>query len=437
MLDEDADMKGTETIVRFGRGVELESLVRLASGLPNFMWFDGGNNASSLLVWGQGSVVLDSQLWKEEIRSSLRKPQTLNTDKKRLFTGGVAGIWGYEFGARCEVMPTQLKARPHPDLFLRRYEGGLTYEHSSGEFVAAGSDDFVMAALKIVRQAKSSEVRRGVASASTHVESPDDAEFVDGVSRILDKISAGDCYQVNLSRRIVFTAPTEPLESYLKLREHHPAEMGAFISMPSGYVLSNSPELFLKIEDGTVETRPIKGTRPRTGSEEEDAAALSELEASEKEIAELTMIADLARNDLSRIAIPGSVCCEPRRVFELPTLFHADQRITCSLRDSLDVVDVIEATFPPASVTGAPKVQAMKTIHELEPVSRGIYTGAIGWLSDSGDAQLSVAIRTLSVQGESAHLHLGSGIVADSDPYCELDESKWKGAAIINAITDS
>ncbi len=434
MLDYGADMKDKREIFSCANGATLESVVRLARDLPNFMWFDGGGTAPSLIVWGEGEVVLDSPSWQKEVRASLRSSNQPLLSKTEHFSGGLAGIWGYEFGARCEKMPPPSTERPHPDLYLRRFEGGLTYEPSRREFVAVGSPHFVKTAEEIFSAAQVVNVGVDV-SPTLHIESPDDAEFVTGVGQILDEIASGACYQVNLSRRLVFTAPTDPLETYLKLRKRHPSEMGAFISMPNGFVLSNSPELFLRVEGTSVETRPIKGTRPRTGLREEDDAARADLETSEKEIAELTMIVDLARNDLSRVATPGSVRCDSRRVFQLPSLFHAEQRVTCTLRASLDVVDLIQATFPPASVTGAPKVQAMKTIHELEPVSRGVYTGAIGWLSDQGDAMLSVAIRTLSVQGDTAHLHLGSGIVADSDPSSELDESKWKGAAIISTIT--
>ena len=435
VLDMGADMKGSREIFCIASDGDLNSVVRLAKNLPNFMWFDGGDNSPSLLLWGEGDVVLDSPSWQEDVRSSLNRSMCLSNDKKRYFSGGLAGIWGYEFGARCEKMPPPSTDRPHPDLYVRRYEGGLTYEPTRDEFVVAGSPQFVVTAKELLSKAQTCVEFSSSPEATLHVDSPDDAEFVAGVEQILDEIASGACYQVNLSRRLVFTAPSAPLETYLKLRERHPADMGAFISMPNGFVLSNSPELFLRLEGGSVETRPIKGTRPRTGQSEEDEAARADLESSEKEIAELTMITDLARNDLSRVASPGTVLCGPRRAFQLPTLFHAEQRVTCTLRESLDVVDLIEATFPPASVTGAPKVQAMKTIQELEPVSRGVYTGAIGWLSDRGDAMLSVAIRTLSVQGDSAHLHLGSGIVADSDPHCELEESKWKGAAIIRTIT--
>ena len=435
VLDSGADMNGNREILNLPFDGDLNSVVRLAQNLPNFMWFDGGNTLPSLLLWGKGKVVLDSPSWQEDIRASIGGAGCLKISNKRYFSGGLAGIWGYEFGARCEEMPPPSTKRPHPDLYVRRYEGGLTFEPSRNEFVAAGSSQFVRSAKELLMKAQKELKVRSIAEATMHVESPDDAEFVSGVERILGEIEAGGCYQVNLSRRLVFSAPAAPLETYIKLRECHPAEMGAYITMPNGFVLSNSPELFLKLVGRSVETRPIKGTRPRTGNPAADEAARTDLESSEKEIAELTMITDLARNDLSRVAAPGTVVCDPRRVFPLPTLFHAEQRVTCTLRESLDVVDLIEATFPPASVTGAPKVQAMKTIQELEPVSRGVYTGAIGWISDHGDAMFSVAIRTLSVHGDSAYLHLGSGIVADSDPHCELEESKWKGAAIIKTIT--
>jgi para-aminobenzoate synthetase component 1 len=231
-----------------------------------------------------------------------------------------------------------------------------------------------------------------------------------------------------------FFPPSCWIEAYLRLRAAHPASFGALLVDEDHWVLSNSPELFLRVEGDKVETAPIKGTRPRLEGSD-NSPAKRELTDSEKEKAELTMIVDMARNDLSRCCVPGTVRTGERKILTLPSLFHAQQRVVGQLGPGQDAVDVFAASFPPASVTGAPKVKAMERIAALEPVSRGVYTGAIGYFSDGGDACFSVAIRTLGAHEEQAHLHVGSGIVADSSPQLELAESGWKAAAMVTALT--
>ena len=202
------------------------------------------------------------------------------------------------------------------------------------------------------------------------------------------------------------------------LAAHPLAPHGAFLQVPGGALISDSPELFWRLESGRVHTRPIKGTAP-LGCE-------AALESDPKERAELTMIVDLMRNDLGRVCTPGSVQVSPRRIFALPTLLHAEQQVEGRLAPGRDALDLMDASFPPASITGAPKVQAMATIHALESTPRGAYTGAIGAFLDGGDAEFSVAIRVLQALDHTTLLHVGCGIVADSDPASEVRETWLK-----------
>ena len=341
------------------------------------------------------------------------------------FPGGVMGYVSYESGRFFEKMPGPQSPLPVPEFGLRRYDGSLV--HQGGEWSIAGTVEFQKNAEELLSEAKGVPALTGGLGCT--MQEPPPREFLNSVERVLEHIAMGDCYQVNVARRLEFEAPESMLGAFLRLRQRYPSQFGAWLNGGQFSVLSNSPELFLRVRGDVVETAPIKGTRPII------ANARDSLRDSEKEQAELTMIVDMARNDLARCCVPGSVRAESREILELPTLFHAQQRVFGMLEEGCDAIDAFAACFPPASVTGAPKVKAMELIHDLEPVPRGVYTGAIGYFSDGGEACFSVAIRTLMASKNRAWLHVGSGIVADSDPAQELAESGWKAKAFIEALT--
>ena len=258
------------------------------------------------------------------------------------------------------------------------------------------------------------------------------------VERVLRYIQAGDVYQVNLSQRFSADCAADPFDVYLRLRCLSPAPYAAFLRFPDFVLMSSSPESFLEADPLTraIETRPIKGTRPRSRDFAEDAALVRDLSASEKDLAENLMIVDLERNDLGRVAETGSV--EVTGLFEVEsyaTVHHLVSTVRARLRRDRDLVDLLRATFPSGSVTGAPKVRAMQIIDELEPVARGPYTGAIGYIGFDGSMSLNVAIRILVVKDQRAYFHVGGGIVADSDPVAEYQETLDKGAALAQALT--
>ena len=254
------------------------------------------------------------------------------------------------------------------------------------------------------------------------------------VRRAKEYVAAGDIYQVCLAHR--FSAPCDddlwPL--YLSLRDASPAPHAAFLSLGGETILSSSPECFLRLEDQTIMTRPIKGTRPRGSSPTEDARLAEELTSSAKESAELLMITDLERNDLGQVCEFGSVTVS--RLLELerhPQVFHLVSTVEGTLRHGVSHVAALNACFPGGSISGAPKKRALEIIRELEPAPRGLFTGAIGYFGFNGQSQFNIAIRTVSARGGRAEFHVGAGITADSDPAQEWEETLHKAAGILKA----
>ncbi|HZL33970.1 MAG TPA: chorismate-binding protein [Tepidisphaeraceae bacterium] len=260
-------------------------------------------------------------------------------------------------------------------------------------------------------------------------------DYEAAVARAIEYIRAGDVFQVNLSQRFTTGLAQDPREIYRRLRQQSPAWFGAFLQFPNRALICNSPELFLRVtperdsKARRVITRPIKGTRPRGPGM--DMA----LRDSAKDQAELHMIVDLERNDLGRVCRIGSVkVTEPRIIEAHPTVYHGAATIEGILRDDVSFVDLLRATFPGGSITGAPKIRAMQIIDELEPGCRGPYCGAIGYLSVDGHMEFNVAIRTMIVEDATIHIPVGGGIVADSVPADEYEETLLKAKALFAAL---
>ena len=267
--------------------------------------------------------------------------------------------------------------------------------------------------------------------------------YLDRVRRALAYIRAGDIFQVNLARRFRLATDAHPVSIYQRLCEKNPAAFAAYLPTHGAgrpddgraAVLSSSPELFLQLQGSNVTTRPIKGTQPRGADPKHDAAASRTLAHSEKDRAELNMIIDLERNDLGRVCEYGSVrVVSDGQIEQHPTVFHRTATIHGRLRPGLDAVDLLRATFPGGSITGAPKVRAMQIINELEPDARGPYCGAIGYVGLDGNTQLNLAIRTLSMAAGFVDCFVGSAIVADSDPLEEYRELEAKAAGMMAAL---
>jgi para-aminobenzoate synthetase component 1 len=266
------------------------------------------------------------------------------------------------------------------------------------------------------------------------------ADFESRVSRIRDYIAAGDVYQVNLAQRFQATFTGSPLALYRRLRARNPAPFGAYLDYDGMAIASLSPERFLRIDAASrlVEARPIKGTRPRGATPAKDDELARELQTSAKDLAENVMIVDLLRNDLGKVCRTGSVTVPRLLALEShPTVHHLVSTVTGVLRDGADAFDLVRAAFPGGSITGAPKIRAMEIIAELERAPRGVYCGAIGYVSVTGAMDLNIPIRTIVIrEGEGeATFHAGAGIVWDSEPAAEYQETLAKARTLIEALT--
>jgi para-aminobenzoate synthetase component 1 len=264
----------------------------------------------------------------------------------------------------------------------------------------------------------------------------DETAYAKAVSDVRGEIAEGSVYQANLTHRMSLDCAASPIAVYRELRSASPAPFAAYLELPEVAILSSSPERFLRLgPEGDVESRPIKGTRPRGLTPGVDAVREQELRDSEKDAAENLMIVDLVRNDLGRVCELGSVEVTGLREIErYSSVFQLVSTVVGKLRADCDVFDLIRAAFPPGSMTGAPKIAALEHIDRLEPVRRGIYSGALGYIDVRGGADLSVVIRTLLITENRAYIHVGGGIVIDSDPIAEYRETLDKARALIASV---
>ncbi|MFA5293810.1 MAG: anthranilate synthase component I family protein [Phycisphaerae bacterium] len=259
--------------------------------------------------------------------------------------------------------------------------------------------------------------------------------YLDAIVKTKRHIYDGDVYQINFSQRFSADFKSEPYKLFLWQNKFNPSPYSAYIDAGDYQIVSASPELFININNGTIITCPIKGTRPRTGEKAVDEKNYNELIDNEKEKAELDMIIDLERNDLGRICSPGTIRVTKRRDIEsFATVFHAVSTIKGQIREEIDFADCLKAIFPGGSITGAPKISAMNIINALEPMARGLYTGSIGWIDLKGNACLNIAIRTIIIKDNVAYAQAGGGIVADSDPQAEWNETLIKAKALLAGI---
>jgi anthranilate synthase component 1 len=260
--------------------------------------------------------------------------------------------------------------------------------------------------------------------------------FKQAVERIKEYILDGDCMQTVISQRLTVPYHARPLDLYRALRGLNPSPYMYFYNLGDFHIVGSSPEILTRLEDGEVTVRPIAGTRPRGRSDAEDQALEQELLADPKELAEHLMLIDLGRNDAGRVARTGSVKLTDKMIVERYShVMHIVSNVTGQLKEGMDAIDVLRATFPAGTVSGAPKIRAMEIIDELEPVKRGIYSGAVGYLSWNGNMDTAIAIRTAVIKDRQLHIQAGAGVVADSQPQLEWEETMNKGRAVFRAVT--
>ncbi|MEL1264900.1 aminodeoxychorismate synthase component I [Pseudoxanthomonas putridarboris] len=359
------------------------------------------------------------------------------------FRGGWALLLAYELAQQVEpVLRLAQGPATQPVALALRCPAAVLRDRSTGDCVAVAeagqggltatiADDVATAARLPALPAWRPPAR---------IDEDEPRRFTDGVQRILDYLRAGDIFQVNLSRawRAHFDAPLDPAALYARLRTANPAPFAGLFAAPDWTVVSSSPERLVSVRGDVVETRPIAGTRPRFPGDD-DAARIRELVGHPKERAEHVMLIDLERNDLGRVCTPGSVQVDELMTVESYThVHHIVSNVRGHLRGDATPGDVIRATFPGGTITGCPKVRCMQIIAELEQVPRGAYTGAFGWLNRDGDLDLNILIRSAEIvadgTGSVARFRTGAGIVADSIPDKELDETRAKARGVLKAL---
>jgi para-aminobenzoate synthetase component 1 len=386
------------------------------------------------------------------------------------FQGGAAGLFGYDLCHHLERLP-----RPRhdefqvPDLALGLYDWVISFDHTAGRawLVSTGFPETEPRRRRRRAERRAAEVQRllhrdfnlGPESREERPRSAppvplaaqwpvpgfprlfsnfNEATYLEAVRRAIEYTHAGDCFQVNLAQRLVHPATLAPQELYQRLRERNPAPFAGYLDLGEFVVASASPERFLRLDRGEVETRPIKGTRPRGSTPSEDQARSAELLASAKDRAENVMIVDLLRNDLGRVCQYGSVrvpaVC---RLETYPYVHHLVSEVRGRLRQGLGPVDLLRAAFPGGSVTGAPKIRAMEIIAELEPTARGPYCGSLGYIGFDGSMDTNILIRTFTVGRGWVQFPVGGGIVADSVPAREYEETWHKAKGLLQALQES
>lgn len=424
------------------------------AALPWAMWLDSGRPGSgagrydilvadpvrTLVSDGRLTAVTDTAgaVSRSEadplalLRESLGAPQPPHPELP--FTGGALGYFAYDLGRRW--LPLDEARRPDgmPHMAVGLYSWALIVDHVGRRACWVGRGE---AALHAWERWSADWLEPGDPAQgegfglSSAISSDTGAEaYRDAFGRIQRYIREGDCYQVNYAQRFRAGFSGSTWAAYRALRAMNPAPYGAYLNLPFGQVLSSSPEQFFGLRDGQVVTRPIKGTRPRLGDAAADARSRDALAASAKDRAENLMIVDLLRNDLGRVCRPGSIRVPQLFTVEsFATVHHLVSTVSGELDAGRDALDLLQAGFPGGSITGAPKLRAMQIIDELEPVARGVYCGAIGWIGVDGNMDSNIAIRTLIVQDGEVRYWAGGGIVADSDVAAEYQESLDKAAA--------
>jgi para-aminobenzoate synthetase component 1 len=424
--------------------------------LPWSVWLDSGGRGRYDIIVAQPVATLvtrggQTQIWDASgERSSNADPfdliraqlgHVISADADIPFAGGALGYWGYDLARRVVPLPAVAQdAESLPEMAVGIYDWALVIDHQQQvahlvsqqrSAVTANALPQILARLQQLSPKMASEfhVYGQITSNFSH------STYEQAFAVIQNYLRAGDCYQINLAQRFSAQASGDAFAAYCTLRQLNPAPFSAYLNLPQAQILCASPERFLQVQQGRVETRPIKGTRPRLADAEADAQMRLDLRSNPKDRAENLMIVDLLRNDLSKSCAQGSV--------KVPTLFdvesfatvhHLVSTVVGELAPGQDALTLLRDCFPGGSVTGAPKRRAMEIIEQLEPQRRGIYCGAIGYMGFDGDMDTNIAIRTLVYAAGEIRCWAGGGIVADSEAAAEYQETLDKAAAMLELL---
>ena len=412
--------------------------------------------ANEIRIEESGTVVETLQhdnplLWVEEFKERFKVPDIKGLPR---FNGGLVGYFGYETIGYIEP---RLKATGKddpigsPDILLMVSEDILVFDNLSGKMILlthanpAQENAYDKAQIRLDELIVKLHEVQAQGSQQHTPKQVDETDFVSGftqqgyeeaVLKAKEYIVAGDVMQVVLSQRLSIPYTAEPLDLYRALRCLNPSPYMYYLNLEDFHIVGSSPEILVRLEDDIVTVRPIAGTRPRGKTPAEDISLEKELLADPKELAEHLMLIDLGRNDAGRVSKIGSIELTDKMIIERYShVMHIVSNVTGELQSGKDAFDVLSATFPAGTVSGAPKIRAMEIIDELEPVKRGIYSGAVGYISWSGNLDTAIAIRTAVIKDKTLHIQAGAGIVYDSVPRNEWDETMNKGRAIFRAVT--
>ena len=414
---------------------------------------------SNILTQSSKSITRKTGNPFDELRHLLNSFHLENSFESIPFTCGAVGYFAYDLCHYIEKLPdTTIDDIEFPEMCFSFYDTIIAVDHlenrcfllsvninQNSQKSTAKRVDHV---LKMIRDGSNtpyeeesrfngSRIKRKIISNFSK------ENYLRAVERAKQYINAGDIYQVNLSQRFQTQIEASPYEIYKRLRKINPASFSSYLKFDNKYIISSSPERFLSLQNRPgsggmvrkIQTMPIKGTRPRGKDEDTNKKMQEELLSSKKDDAELAMIVDLERNDLGRVCNYNTVkVTEKKRLEAHPTVYHLVATVEGELHSRYDAIDLLKATFPGGSITGAPKVRAMQIIDELEPNKRSVYTGAMGYLSFNGNMDLNIAIRTFLVKDDHIFFQVGGGIVADSNPEDEYQETLHKARALIDTL---
>lgn len=420
-------------------------------GCDPFLVFKSKDDTITLR-WQDGRVETFRSGPFAALKELLKKYSTVSRDGHLPFTCGAVGYFSYDLKNFTEELPDNAADDLGiPDCMLGFYDTAIicdnlnrtAYIASSGLPEAAGSQRNMRRRIERLEEFRSRLTPLSARPVPVFAAAPEFSvrsnfskdSYIKTIEKAKRYIRKGDIYQVNLSQRFETELRIEPFDLYARLRRYSPAPFSSYLDFKDVVIASSSPERFLLKRGSYIETRPIKGTRPRGKDGARDLTLERELISSRKDRAEHIMIVDLERNDLGRICEYGSVRLSESLVLErYANVFHLVSTVSGKLREGLDQIDCLLATFPGGSITGAPKIRSMEIIDELEGVKRSVYTGAVGYLAFSGDMDTSIVIRTFIVKGRRVYFQAGGGIVADSDPEKEYEETLDKAKGLMQAL---
>lgn len=396
--------------------------------------------SETLITSAAGSVNSDADPFSL-LRDLLKSDPELERDPQIPFAGGAVGYFGYDLARRIETLPNRANDDiGMPEMAIGLYDWGVVFDHCErrcwlvSHARCSQTRDNWPQLLKLFSELHS-VATTGLRASSAIASNMDEEAYAKAFNRIQRYLIEGDCYQVNFAQRFSVSVNGDPWQGYLQLRRHNPAPFAAYLNTPFGQILCTSPERFLKLDGRRAQTRPIKGTRPRSRDAETDRLLQSELLQSEKDRAENLMIVDLLRNDLGKNCCAGSV--RVPKLFALESyasVHHLVSVVEGELCEQSDALKLLRDSFPGGSITGAPKLRAMQIIEELEPCRRGIYCGSIGYIGYDGNMDTNIVIRTALHRDGRLYYSAGGGIVKDSECAAEYRETFDKAAAFFDCF---